>query len=105
MLFISGVTARTEDGGIDAIGDAAGQTRRVLQNIAELLKEAGGTLDHLVSTVTYLTDINDLDAVQAVKVEVLTGIPPASTTVQVTRLVDERQLIEIEAIAVIPSAP
>jgi enamine deaminase RidA (YjgF/YER057c/UK114 family) len=101
MLFVSGVTARTEDGGIDAIGDPAGQTRRIIRNLEHILRAAGGTLNDLVHTVTYLTDITHLDAVQAVKVELLSELPPASTTVQVTRLVDERQLVEIEAIAII----
>jgi 2-iminobutanoate/2-iminopropanoate deaminase len=104
FLFVSGVTARTEDGDIAAPGDAAGQTRRVLDNLSEILLAAGGSLDDLVHTVTYLTDMGDLDAVQAVKMETFKGIPPASTTVQVTRLVDERQLVEIEAIAVIPAS-
>jgi enamine deaminase RidA (YjgF/YER057c/UK114 family) len=104
MVFVSGVTARMKDGGIDAIGDPAGQTRRILANLADLLRAAGGTLDDLVHTVTYLTDIAHLDAVQEVKVEFFKGIPPASTTVQVTRLVDERQLVEIEGIAVISQA-
>jgi enamine deaminase RidA (YjgF/YER057c/UK114 family) len=101
MVFVSGVTARTEDGEIEAVGDPAGQTRRVLRNLAEILGEAGGTLEDLVHTVTYLTDITHLDAVQAVKAEVFSGIPPASTTIQVTRLVDERQLVEIEGIAIL----
>jgi enamine deaminase RidA (YjgF/YER057c/UK114 family) len=100
LVFVSGVTARQSDGAIAPVGDPAGQTRRVLDNLEGVLREAGATLDDVVHSVTYLTDITHVDAVQRVKQEYF-STPPASTTVQVSRLVDPLQLVEIEAIAVI----
>jgi enamine deaminase RidA (YjgF/YER057c/UK114 family) len=101
MIFVSGVTARQEDGTIDGVGDVACQTRRVLGNLEALLESAGGGLTGLVHTVTYLTDMGSLELVQDVKAEILRDIPCASTTVEVSRLVNPDQLVEIEAIAVI----
>jgi enamine deaminase RidA (YjgF/YER057c/UK114 family) len=101
MVFVSGVTARSEDGSIESVGDVVGQTRRILRNLEAVLEKAGGGLNDLVHTVTYLTDMGFLESVQGAKAEILGDLPCASTTVEVSRLVDPDQLLEIEAIAVI----
>lgn len=100
-LFVSGLTARASDGSICAVGDAAEQTRIILRSLREILLTAGGDIDDVVRTVTYLTSMDDYDAVHAVRLEVFGKVQPASTTIQVSRLYDERQLLEIEATAVI----
>ena len=102
FLFVSGLTARTADGTIVAEGDIGGQTRQVLDNLRTILKEAGGSLDDVVRIVTYLRHADDHPLVHAIRVEYFGPQPPASTTVTVTRLFDERQLIELEATALLP---
>jgi enamine deaminase RidA (YjgF/YER057c/UK114 family) len=103
LLFISGLTARSADGTIVAAGDIHGQTRQVLDNLTLILEEAGGTLDDVVRIVTYLRNADHHPIVHAIRHEYFRGQLPASTTVTVTRLFDERQLIELEATAVLPA--
>lgn len=100
MIFVSGLTARQADGGVAAVGDAGGQARAALSSLEAILAGRGAGLDDVVRIVTYLVDINDHSAVHAVRRELFGDEPPASTTVQVVRLYDERQLVEIEATAV-----
>lgn len=101
LVFVSGLTARDERGEISPLGDPAGQTRRILRSLEGLLGEVGGTLDDVVRTVTYLVDMQHHPEVHAVRREFFGDRPPASTTVQISRLFDERQLVEIEATAVL----
>ena len=103
LVFVSGLTARTADGGIAAEGDPEGQARKILQSLTAILAEAGGTLDDVVRIVTYLVDMGHHQAIHAVRREFFGDEPPASTTVEVSRLYDERQLLEIEATAMINS--
>jgi enamine deaminase RidA (YjgF/YER057c/UK114 family) len=103
LVFVSGLTARTADG--DVAGTDAGiQARHILESLGRILGEAGAGLDDVVRIVTYLVDMNDHRAVHAVRREYFGDDPPASTSVQVTRLFDERQLLEIEATAVLPAS-
>lgn len=101
IVFCSGITARRPDGTIAAIGDVGGQTRQVLENLKAVLAEAGATLDDVVRIVTYLRNMDDQPIVHAIRREYFGDQLPASTTVEVARLFDERQLIEIEATAVV----
>lgn len=101
MVFVSGLTARQADGSVASAGDAAGQAREIMQSLRRILAVAGATLDDVVRIVTYLTDIADHPAVHAVRREFFGDEPPASTSVGVVRLYDERQLVEIEATAVL----
>ncbi|MQA81637.1 MAG: RidA family protein [Streptosporangiales bacterium] len=102
MVYVSGLTARQADGSVAAVGDAAGQAREIMRSLQRMLAAAGATLDDVVRIVTYLTDIADHPAVHAVRREFFGDEPPASTSVQVVLLYDERQLVEIEATAVLP---
>ena len=101
FVFVSGITARTADGTIVAVGDIEGQTRQVLENLKTILVEVGGDLEDVVRIVTYLRDMKDHPTVHALRREYFGDNPPASTSVQVSRLFDERQLIEIEATAIL----
>jgi 2-iminobutanoate/2-iminopropanoate deaminase len=102
LLFVSGLTAREADGTIVGVGDVVAQTRQVLQNLEAVLEAAGATLDDLVQIRTYIRDIREWPAVEAVWREFLREPWPASTLVEISRLSDERQLIETDAIAVAP---
>jgi enamine deaminase RidA (YjgF/YER057c/UK114 family) len=103
MLFVSGLTARLADGTVACLGDPAGQARVILTALRDIVQAAGGGLQDVVRIVTYLMEIGDHAAVHEVRREFFGQQPPASTTVQVTRLFDRDQLLEIEATAIIPT--
>jgi len=102
MLFVSGVTARLPDGSIAALGDIEGQTRQVLENLRLILAEVDATPNDVVRIGTYLRHMEDHPIVHRVRSEFFGLQPPACTTVEVSRLFDERQLVEIDAIAIVP---
>ena len=104
LLFVSGLTSRDERGDIVAVGDVAGQARQVLERMAGVLKAAGAELDDVVQIRTYVRDMEDWPVIEAVWREVWSEPWPASTCVEVSRLHDPRQLIEMDAIAVAPPA-
>lgn len=80
-------------------GGIAEQTRQALRNIAAILDAAGSSLDRVVKTTVFLTDLTDFPALNAVYLEFFaTGDPPARSTVEVTGLA-AGALVEIEAIA------
>lgn len=103
LIFVSGLTARTAQGNVADVGDITGQTRRVLTSLANILSEAGATLDDVVRMVTYLRNMEDHPAMHAVRREFFGDDPPASTTVEISRLYHPEQLIELEAIAAVPA--
>jgi len=77
------------------------QTRRALDNIKAIVTAAGMTMDNVVSTTVYLTDINEFDRMNQVYASYFKTAPPARATVQVARLARDVK-IEISAIAVAP---
>jgi 2-iminobutanoate/2-iminopropanoate deaminase len=77
------------------------QTRRALENIQAILAADGLTMDDVVSTTVYLTDINESDIMNQVYATFFGKAPPASATVQVARLARDAK-IEISAVAVVP---
>jgi 2-iminobutanoate/2-iminopropanoate deaminase len=81
-------------------GDITVQTRRVLQNIAGVLKAAGGSFDHVVKTTVFLADMNDFAAMNVVYGECFAKPAPARSTVQVARLPRDAR-VEIEVVAVL----
>lgn len=105
LLFVSGLTSRDARGEIVAVGDVTGQTRQVLRRMAGVLEAAGATLDDVVQIRTYLRDMEDWPAVEAVWRQAWSEPWPASTCVEISRLHDPRQLIEMDAVAVAATAP
>lgn len=99
LVFISGLTS-----GGDAPYDMAAQAEIVFARMNALLAEAGGGLAHLVKITTFLTDMRQYDAYNAVRNRVFGAIatPPTSATVGTTQLVSPDAMIEIEGVAVIP---
>jgi enamine deaminase RidA (YjgF/YER057c/UK114 family) len=104
FIFVSGLTARRADGSIDGVGDVALQTRIILANLRTILAEAGATLDDVVRVVTYLRDMGAHEVMHTVRREFFGDTPPASTTIEVSRLFDESQLLEIEATAIVDAS-
>lgn len=82
--------------------DPAEQTHKVMQNIKQLIEEAGGSMEHLVKIVVYLTDVRHREAVYRTIGEYIRGVHPVSTGVTVTALARPDWLVEIDATAVIP---
>jgi len=79
-------------------GGIEDQTRRVLENLHQVLEAAGSRMEDVVKTTVFLTDMGDFSAMNAVYAEYFTGTPPARAAVQVARLPKDAR-IEIEAVA------
>jgi reactive intermediate/imine deaminase len=101
LVFISGMTARRPDGTVAGIGDIEAQTRQVCENLKAAVEEAGGTLDDIVRVDVYVRNMEHFETIHKVRREYFTGIPPASTMVEVSKFVSPDYLIEINAIAVV----
>lgn len=105
LLFVSGLTARDGSGDVVGVGDVAAQMRRILENLQSTVEAAGGTLGDVASVTVFVLDVDDFAGIHAVRREFFPEDPPASTMVQVSSLVDERCLIEINAVAALGSGP
>jgi|EndMetStandDraft_8_1072994.scaffolds.fasta_scaffold40962_3 enamine deaminase RidA (YjgF/YER057c/UK114 family) len=99
-VFVSGLTARNAQGEIEGV-DVAEQTRLILTSLRAILAEAGAELSDVVRLVTYLVDIEEYPALNEVRRQFFGEAMPAETSVQISRLYDRLQLVEIEATAVV----
>ena len=97
--WISGTTS-VVDGVVAHPGDAAAQTRQALITITTALERAGFTMNDIVRTRIFLTDISRWEEVGRAHGEVFGDVRPATTMVQVAALIDPAMLVEIEADAV-----
>jgi enamine deaminase RidA (YjgF/YER057c/UK114 family) len=100
QVFVSGTTGSDATGKVS--GDTYAQTRQALQNIAAALVQAGSSVEHVVRTRMYLTNIDEWEAAGKAHGEVFGDIRPATAMVEVKRLIASEMLVEIEADAVIP---
>ena len=103
LLFVSGCVSVDADGNVVGVGDVVAQARQVFENVRLCLAAAGATFADVVKVTTFLTDINDRAAINTVRQEVFGHTRPASTLVEVSALVLPEFLIEVEAVAVVPS--
>jgi len=99
LLFCSGQIPLDPKSGQIVTGDIAPQTRRVLDNIAALLKAEALTFDNVVKTTIFLTDLGDFQTVNEIYGSYFKQTPPARSTVQVSAL-PKGANVEIEVIAV-----
>jgi enamine deaminase RidA (YjgF/YER057c/UK114 family) len=101
VVHVAGTTAIGPDGGLVGAGDPYAQAAQALQNIGRALAEAGAGMEQVVRTRVYVTDIGQWEAIGRAHGEVFGNIRPASTMVQVSRLIDPAMLVEIEVDAII----
>ncbi len=103
-VMVSGTTGLDQEGRLVGRGQIYVQARQALSNIASALARMGLGLDRVVRTRVYVTELERFADVARAHQEAFGAAPPASTLVQVTRLVDPDMLVEIEADAYIGSA-
>jgi enamine deaminase RidA (YjgF/YER057c/UK114 family) len=101
-LYVAGQTARDAQGKVVFKGDAAGQTRQVLENMKRVIEGAGGRMEDVAKTTVFITDIQYRDAVGRVRQEYFKGDAPANTLLVISALADPDFLVEIEAIVPLP---
>ncbi|MYY07078.1 MULTISPECIES: RidA family protein [unclassified Streptomyces] len=113
LVFVSGTSSRRPDNSFvgvatDELGttdlDIRAQTRAVIENIGDILAEAGGTLSDVVQVTAYLVSMNDFGGYNEVYGQYFDENGPARTTVAVHQLPHPHLLIEIQAVAHLPAA-
>lgn len=100
-VYVSGTTATDPQGQVVGAGDVAQQTEYIIQKIAAALEAAGARLSDVVRTRIYVLNADDWEAVGRVHGRYFAAVRPANTLVEVSRLVGDEYLVEIEADAVV----
>jgi 2-iminobutanoate/2-iminopropanoate deaminase len=102
LVLCSGIVPVDDDGNTVGVGDAEVQTRQVLTIMQRLLAAAGAEMSDVAHLRVFSTDMNNRKAINKARLEFFADPLPASTHVQVVRLVDPEWLIEMEATAFVP---
>jgi enamine deaminase RidA (YjgF/YER057c/UK114 family) len=103
-VYISGQIALDADGDLVGPGDVAAQARQVFENLQAALRSVGAGFEQVVKVTVYLVDATRMPTVRQVRDQYVDPTrPPASTAVEIRRLVRDDLLVEVDAVAILPS--
>ncbi len=101
MIYVSGIQAPMDENERVVTDDIGEQTKLVFEDINNILRKAGASLDNVIKAVIYLTDMNDFEVVSPIRAEYFKNSMPTSTMVEVNRLTRDGAKIEIEVTALL----
>ena len=99
LIFVSGQVSRDADGNLVGRGDMAEQARQAIKNVRTVLEAAGASVEDVVSTVVYTTDIREFRRICEARMEFFKDKLPTSTAVEVSHLSEPDLLIEFQVVA------
>ena len=103
-LYVSGLVATNEAGEVVGAGDVVEQTRQIFRNLERILDEAGATPADVAKVTIFMRDVAQRPLINPIRQEFFGQHRPASTLVEISRLVRDEFLLEIEAVAQLPDA-
>lgn len=101
FIFTAGMTARDPEGNVVGVGDMGAQVKQCFENVGDVLRAAGAGFEDLVKVTIYVTDIAAFVITRDIR-EIYMRARPASTAIEVSRLIHPDMMVEIEAIALLP---